>query len=572
MKRKILACMLAVAMLASMTACSGNGSSSSTADSGKESSSSTSESSVADSDVPPCGDATHVWDAYTPFEETVTYTKGSTKPTAGENFPEGDDYTNNPYTRYCKEQINTQVELAWQTDANNYNQKVALSIASSDIPDVMIVDRKILKQLANNELIWDMTDAYEQCISPFIRGQVDTYEGEGLAQATFDGKLMGIPGTQITGQHTIMWVRKDWLDKLGLEVPKTVDQVVAVAKEFIEKDPGDNGPGKTLGITSNETVSSTYSGVDSLYSIFSAYGSHPGNWIERDGKAINGSVIPETKVALAKIAELYKDGILDKEFAIRKAEDRSALWTSGQSGIVFSPWWAGWGMSSTLANDPECEWLPVSAVTDENGKFNIVSDDPLNQALVVSKNYGHPEAIVKTLNACNDMLRGNGEAGRIAYDNLYKIDPVPGWGIMPLALQIDYRNMIGDLYGDLMNAVDKKDKSVMKYQGFANEYDTIIKDFEAPRSDAGAYGSRLARIDASMVAFDDSIVRTERLYYGTTPTMEKKQAALDKLQTEAFVKIVMGEKPIDEFDKFVDTWYKMGGQEITDEVNAEIGR
>ena len=56
-------------------------------------------------------------------------------------------------------------------------------------------------------------------------------------------------------------------------------------------------------------------------------------------------------------------------------------------------------------------------------------------------------------------------------------------------------------------------------------------------------------------------------YYGTTPTMSTKWAALTKLETETYLQIIMGEKDVDEFDKFVEQWLAMGGQEITDEVN-----
>lgn len=109
MKKRILACLLTVAMLASMTACTGGGDSSSTTDSSSSTESSSTEGSSSETgEVSPCGDPSHVWDAATPYEETITYTKGANKPSAGENFPEGDDYANNDFTRYCKEQVNTQ--------------------------------------------------------------------------------------------------------------------------------------------------------------------------------------------------------------------------------------------------------------------------------------------------------------------------------------------------------------------------------------------------------------------------------------------------------------------------------
>ena len=50
-------------------------------------------------------------------------------------------------------------------------------------------------------------------------------------------------------------------------------------------------------------------------------------------------------------------------------------------------------------------------------------------------------------------------------------------------------------------------------------------------------------------------------------TMVERQATLEQMEKEAFIKIIMGAAPIDEFDTFVNNWYQLGGQDITNEVN-----
>jgi hypothetical protein len=52
-----------------------------------------------------------------------------------------------------------------------------------------------------------------------------------------------------------------------------------------------------------------------------------------------------------------------------------------------------------------------------------------------------------------------------------------------------------------------------------------------------------------------------------TKTMVDKNAYLTKLQGEYFAKIIMGNEPVDAFDKFVEEWKKAGGDQITKEVN-----
>ena len=60
----------------------------------------------------------------------------------------------------------------------------------------------------------------------------------------------------------------------------------------------------------------------------------------------------------------------------------------------------------------------------------------------------------------------------------------------------------------------------------------------------------------------------EKFVGASTNTMAEKKAVMDMMEKEVFIKIIMGESPIEEFDKFVDDWYKIGGEEITNEVNS----
>ena len=57
-------------------------------------------------------------------------------------------------------------------------------------------------------------------------------------------------------------------------------------------------------------------------------------------------------------------------------------------------------------------------------------------------------------------------------------------------------------------------------------------------------------------------------FYGpSTDTMGTKMATLDKLQLETYTKIITGEQDISAFDTFVEQWFNLGGQDITNEVN-----
>lgn len=568
MKKRILSALLAAAMAVSIAACGDGGEAS---QSGSGSSENSESEPGASSSEETAASANGVWDPYTPYEETVTFTKCRSKPTWDEGYTNGDTITNNPYTRLMEEKLNIKTEIAWETDSNTFNQKVSLAIASGDIPDMMVVDRRIYKQLVQNDLIQEMGEAYEKCISPFLRDQYDSYGDRIFEEATYDGKLMGIPGTQIYGQNfSVLWVRTDYLEKVNMEMPKTMEDVRKVAKAFIENDV--SGTGNTMGISLSEKVydKGRAFNADTCFFTDKAY---PGWWIPgEDGKAVYGSTMPEMKTTLQTLRSMYEEGTLDQEFAVRKNEDRTAMVASGQAGMYFGTWWPDGSMGDSVVNDKDADWAAV-VIAGPDGKLEVPEDDPVNLIVVVRKEYEHPEAIVKALNISYDAIRGVGDDGKAVYEDILVNCPNLGWGSCPIPLQVDSYDAIELLTDDLKQALEKGDKSAMKVQTQSANFDIIMKERENPHADAGIYNTTMARTigsEAILPSYNGYISVAPMAYFGQTETMTSKWANLDKLEREMMVQIIMGEKPMEYFDEFVTQWYALGGQTITDEVNADM--
>ena len=57
---------------------------------------------------------------------------------------------------------------------------------------------------------------------------------------------------------------------------------------------------------------------------------------------------------------------------------------------------------------------------------------------------------------------------------------------------------------------------------------------------------------------------------GETDTMEEKWEELEALEKEVFLKIILGEQPLEYFDQFVEEWKQQGGETITNEINQYI--
>ncbi|MEM5591227.1 extracellular solute-binding protein [Niallia circulans] len=186
-------------------------------------------------------------------EDGKTIIKMGRVTAANSKLPEGDTYENNAYTRLVEEKLDAKIVDQFEAEGEDYNRQVALAIASGELPDMMRVDsREELKELVENDLIADLTEVYDKNASDFIKGVYGTYDNKTLEDATFDGKLMAIPGTIGDSAPNIVWIRKDWVEKLGIKLDAdgdrqiTLDELESTAKAFVDNDPG--ATGKPVGI------------------------------------------------------------------------------------------------------------------------------------------------------------------------------------------------------------------------------------------------------------------------------------------------------------------------------------
>ena len=248
--------------------------------------------------------------------------------TSASQWENGDDETNNPWTRAALDEFNIDLEDAWAADGSQYAEKINLSIASQTLPDVFWVNANQFQQVTKLGLVADLTEVYENYASDTLKGIMES-DTETFDSGKVDGKLMGI-STQhfgVISQMNCVWIRDDWMQKLGLEAPQTMDDLFEICRQFVENDPDGNGVDDTYGLAVDKSL-------DGLYTLMNAYHAYPGIWLNKeDGKIEYGSVQPEVKTALEAFQKLYDDGILSKEFAVADNAKMTEDLVSGKVGV-----------------------------------------------------------------------------------------------------------------------------------------------------------------------------------------------------------------------------------------------
>lgn len=510
---------------------------------------------------------------YGKYPEQLTYTLGKLSGANNSNLPDGETYENNAYTRLLNERLNVQNQDVFEAMDEQYTDSVTMVIAQNDLPDVMIVeDLDELQYLVDNDMIADLTDSYNNCMSDTIKNIYGSYGRDILDVVTFGGKIMAIPETNISDGPNLIWLRKDWMDALGLSAPRTLSDVEEIIRQFKEKDPGHNGAGNTVGLVCDTSLCGGcgYSSEYTLDIIFAAYGAFPKQWIyDEDGNVVYGSVQPEAKEALAHIHELYKEGILDQDFLMRTSSNLIELIVDGQCGSFFGPWWAPNNpLMQAVEQNKDAEWQPYLIATEKSGLTSYHTQNPSGKYIVVRKGYEYPEIACKIVSVLFDYLRYNDRDNQEIVD-YYKenVDPTA----RPFAINVDYNNALQICYGELNHvfAGDKSadDLNVLEYS-YYEACESYLKDAEnASAEDWAAYTSR---ITACKILNDGRTNKVESLYFGETETMVTDWWSLENLESDTYLKIVTGESSLDEFDRFVENWYQNGGETITKEVRDEI--
>lgn len=326
------------------------------------------------------------------------------------SLPGEDTYEDNAYTRMAEKKLNIDIVDEFEATGEDYDRQVSLALSAGEIPDILKVGSyDELTELYENDLIADLSQVYEEYASDYLKKLYDSYEGRALDKVTIDGKMVALPATNTDSGPSIVWIRKDWLDQLGLKADEdgngclTIEELETIAKEFMEKNPenAENVVGISLvpWLTSGDP-----DGTYSMNSIAYALGAFPKTWMEKDGKLVYGSTTEEMKEALSVAARWYQEGILDPQVGTRTWDDITALLSNGQTGITFGTWHIpDWLLNNVYAlNDKAL--FEAYAIEDENGKVNCKHNDAAVNFIVVSKKFEHPEVAVQIANLFYDEL------------------------------------------------------------------------------------------------------------------------------------------------------------------------
>ena len=414
-------------------------------------------------------------------------------------------------------------------------------------------------------MIEDMTSYYNDYASALTKN-IYTQAGKAiLDSATIDGRLMAIPNADDSIESAqFLWIRADWLRNLGLKPPETMEDLIIISNDFTQKDPDGNGKDDTYGLAITKYLYNTCMGLEGF---FAGYHSYPNFWQEDEtGKLVYGSIQPETKIALKKLSEMYSSGLIDKEFSVKDIQNVAQSIAEGECGIQFGEQWNPlYPLISSFNNDNSADWTGYSLVSTDERKVMVPLKFRTNLYFAVRKGHSNPEAVVKMINMFLEKTCGETNE----FDKYYM--PVQNnnmgvWKFSPVTPHPQYKNLTSFL--ELEKARKSNDFSKLKAESkiIQSNIEAYAKGDKLQWGWEKIYGVNGVYSVLSKYEESNSLMY-ERFIGFPTKTMAEKNEVLLEYEKEEFIKIIMGAAPIEQFEIFVENWYKMGGEEITKEIN-----
>ncbi|MET9774916.1 extracellular solute-binding protein [Streptomyces sp. NPDC006367] len=286
--------------------------------------------------------------------------------------PKGD----NAYYKAMNDLIG--VDVVWQNqDGNTYDQKLGAVLASSEVPDVVVVPGWNMTGKIPSAIIGKFAD-----LGPYLSGDaVKEYPNlaaiptDAWQRSIFGGKLRGLPmpSSYVTG--IVPLYRRDIFEKEGYEVPRSCDEFMAFAKE------------------ATSAKAKRWACLDMKWTAFNAFGVFNGNekslgWNQVDGKLVHRAETEEYLEALEWTRKLFAAGVVHPDANLGKssATDPGPKFAAGEFLVYnqdMSQWWSRTAEQAT--QNPEFRIWGMDIFGHDGGDPTLWAQNPAGIFAFVNK-------------------------------------------------------------------------------------------------------------------------------------------------------------------------------------------
>lgn len=461
-------------------------------------------------------------------------------------------------------------------ERSTWEDQINTLIASGVVPDIIYRDDRnrvanyvyqdILEVVPYDMIKQNAPEAYA-AINKFT-------DRDAWLVTTFDSKNYGVPMVQNYNElMSVMGYRGDWMAKLGVtEAPKTLDELTDLARKFVNDDPDGNGVKDTYAYSTAGKNYNTMKGHLSVF--FSMFGILNDQWnVASDGTLQYGLVMDKAKDALKLLNQWYSEGLLDREFITTDDGAYSQKWANGKFGMLCTDYnkllpsknegdKGGKYYSKVHEVNANATILQGQLVKGPTGESGTVNFGNLTSAITFGKGIEQKKLAraLQIVNACmtnkdfNIRIRLGDEGTHWTLD---KTTNLPSY--LPEYNTDDTRNAIG------LNGVFGIEVAPSSEAYNSAEYTSQL-GFGLPQK-AGSEDWLVAYKSAkeATVISGKSYIPWANQFYPAE--VAKLSANTQLVESTWMIEFIIGTKPLDRFDEFVQQWMDAGGKQMTEAAN-----
>lgn len=568
------------------------------------------------------------------YDETVTikvigtnYTAVGGVPSTYHGRPSGP--SNNSFNDAALQYLNIKLQYVTTVSGERYEDTLNQLIAAGELPDLFRTsDPTTLEILKRAGLVADLGDTFWYLNDSLREMYLDDIFYDGLESCMEEGKLYAFPNVDNPYERAQkLYLRKDWLDKCGLGVPTTYEEVVSAARAFRDNSATlaalANVPAKEIvpiGITREIATA----GNNTAQGFFNLFGTQPNSFFEEDGKLIDANTSDEMKTALGEIKKLYDENLIAREFYNATDSSLTNDIIAGKVGIVSGMWHiASYPLQESVSNPdtPTAEWVAIE-LPSVNGRASVPI---VNRVLIqdyncVSSKCEHPEAIARLCNLffemfySDDAVQKYGDLAKPSEGFFYSWVPAKLW-YTSYSMQ-SYERVLS-VFNDLYNGgfrisdskLDEMESASFDWEGWYTEmadgqYGEIFKRLWVREREngfkygypymqavkAGKSGAQMRTVEkrgygiyeqaisaSGGYAYVTKLARGEKPavfseFYGVnTPAQQNYGEYLDSSMKAYFLGVISGSKSLSDWKDFVSDYRKNGGDSVLSQVNDWYG-
>ena len=226
-----------------------------------------------------------------------------------------------PIWKEASEKTGIRIKSTVPSTATDEETAYATMLAGDKLPDMIKTNADKLKTLGDDGALIPLDDLIEEH-APNIKAFFEQCPEAKQSATGNDGKIYFIPGS-LSGLDNAaapaegFFIRTDWLEKLNLKVPTTIDELHDVLYAFKTQDPNGNGIQDEIPFFDRKQW------ADRMFQLFCA----SDKWMidEKTGKMVHGAIQENYKNAMKTMAQWFKEGLIDNEIYTRSSAREQLL-------------------------------------------------------------------------------------------------------------------------------------------------------------------------------------------------------------------------------------------------------